>query len=156
MIPLIVALMMIVLGFTMYLTSQTVREMAESELRTEAHGNEQILCTSITSGISNLKPIKDVLEQIHCPFTGGHLNADTLLELDTADKFYKTDLTGVFYMGAAAGAHIRTVKFHDPHRPGKRLLGAVFDLQKLFGRRIPCPHRPVLPDDLVDTALDFH
>ena len=92
-IPLVAVLMLVVLALTMYLTNQTVREMAESELRTEAYGNEQILCTSITSAISNLKPIKDILEQI--PFEN---DEERLVYMKTTMTLNSSIPNGV-YMG---------------------------------------------------------
>lgn len=99
-IPLVAALMLVVLALTMYLTNQTVREMAESELRTEAYGNEQILCTSITSGISNLKPIKDILEQI--PFEN---DEERLVYMQTTMTLNSSIPNGV-YMGDDQGNYM--------------------------------------------------
>ena len=59
-------------------------------------------------------------------------------------------------MGAAAGTYIFAAEFHDPHRPGQLLLGAVFYIGKLFGRGVPGFHRDVPADDLIGSAFDLH
>lgn len=63
-IPLVAVLMIISVGLTMLLTNISVREMAKSELKKEAYGNEKVLARFISDVISTLRAIRDTLENV--------------------------------------------------------------------------------------------
>ncbi len=63
-IPLVAVLMIAVIAVTLKLTDETVREMASSELKKEAYGNEQVLSASLSDALTGLGPVKTTLENV--------------------------------------------------------------------------------------------
>lgn len=99
-IPLVAVLMIAVILVTLTLTDETVREMASSELKKEAYGNEQVLSGSISDALTGLGPIKTAIERIDFPD-----DAARLAYLETTMTLNENIPNGV-YMGDDRGNYL--------------------------------------------------
>ena len=99
-IPLVAVLMIAVILVTLTLTDETVREMASSELKKEAYGNEQVLSGSISDALTGLGPIKTAIEKIDFPD-----DAARLAYLETTMTLDENIPNGV-YMGDDRGNYL--------------------------------------------------
>ena len=99
-IPLVAVLMIAVILVALTLTDATVREMASSELKKEAYGNEQILTGSILEALTGLGQVKTTIEKVN--FAD---DAERLAYLETTMTLNENIPNGV-YMGDNRGNYL--------------------------------------------------
>ena len=99
-IPLVAVLMIAVIVVTLTLTDEAVREMASSELKKEAYGNEHVLSGTLSDALTGLGPIKTTLENID--FAD---DAERLAFLETTMTLNENIPNGV-YMGDDRGNYL--------------------------------------------------
>ncbi len=99
-IPLVAILMIAVIMLTLVLTDTTIRDMAGSELKKEAYGNEKVLSGTISDALRGLEPVKTALENID--FAD---DAERLAYLETTMTLNENIPYGV-YMGDDRGTYL--------------------------------------------------
>ena len=95
-----------------------------------------------------------LVHQRQRPLAAGHFHSGAAPEAHGGEELDDADFAGGSHMGAAAGAAVEARHFHDPHRPGQGLFGAVEYLGQLLGGGVPAADGKILPNGLIGFPFD--